>query len=71
MSGKGFAYFFLGFLAGLIVVELTNGKPALKANQEFTQGNPDTGGAEIYPIQDTPQPDTHNIQRNASESNRD
>ena len=35
MSGKSIAYFFFGFLAGLLVVELTDGKPAKKANQEM------------------------------------
>ena len=29
---KGSAYFFLGFLAGLVIVELTDGKPAKKVN---------------------------------------
>jgi|TARA_R110000824_G_scaffold79864_4_gene201167 hypothetical protein len=29
---KGAAYFFLGFLAGLVIVELTDGKPAKKVN---------------------------------------
>ena len=29
---KGSAYFFLGFLAGLAIVELTDGKPAKKVN---------------------------------------
>ena len=29
--GRSFAYFFLGFLTALIVVELTDGKPAKKA----------------------------------------
>ena len=31
---KGSAYFFLGFLAGLAIVELTDGKPAKKVNYE-------------------------------------
>ena len=35
MSGKAIAYFFFGFVAGLLVVELTDGKPAKKANQEM------------------------------------
>ena len=29
---KGSAYFFLGFLAGLVIVELTDGKPAKKVD---------------------------------------
>ena len=32
MVQKGLAYFLLGFVAGLIVVELTNGKPPVKVN---------------------------------------
>ena len=28
--GKAFAYFFVGFLSGLILTELTDGKPAQK-----------------------------------------
>ena len=59
--GKSFAYFFLGFLAGLIVVELTDGKPAKKANHEVNQNNPGQG-LEMYPIE-SPQQDTFNIQR--------
>ena len=31
---KLFAYFFLGFVAALVVVELTDGKPAIKANHK-------------------------------------
>ena len=31
---KASAYFFLGFLAGLVIVELTDGKPAKKVNYE-------------------------------------
>ena len=53
-------YFFLGFLSALIVVELTDGNPATKAdiaNIEYEISNP-------YPIQDTPQQDTFNSQRN-------
>ena len=54
-------YFFLGFVAALVVVELTDGKPAKKADHSSNRGieisNP-------YPIQDTPQQDTFNIQRN-------
>ena len=52
-------YFFLGFLSALIVVELTDGKPAEKvdySNIEHTISDP-------YPIQDTPQQDTFNSQR--------
>ena len=30
---KAIPYFFLGFVAGLVFVELTNGKPAVKAKQ--------------------------------------
>ena len=54
-----FTYFVLGFISALIVVELTDGKPAKKAdfsNIEHTISNP-------YPIQDTPQQDTFNNQR--------
>jgi|TARA_B100001146_G_scaffold98526_1_gene87186 hypothetical protein len=54
-----FTYFVLGFISALIVVELTDGKPAKKAdfsNIEHTISNP-------YPIQDTPKQDTFNSQR--------
>ena len=54
-----FAYFALGFVAALVVVELTDGKPAEKvdySNIEHTISDP-------YPIQDTPQQDTFNSQR--------
>ena len=61
ISGTAFAYFFLGFVSALVVVELTDGKPAKKAdhssNRRIEISNP-------YPIQDTPQQDTFNIQRN-------
>ena len=71
MSGKAIAYFFFGFVAGLLVVELTDGKPAKKAKQEMNRIQ--TGdGVEIYPIQDAPQQDTFNSQRpnNSSGSSR-
>ena len=32
MPGKAIAYFFLGFVSALAVVELTNGKPPVKIN---------------------------------------
>ncbi len=55
-----FVYFALGFISALIVVELTDGKPAEKtdysSNKKIEISNP-------YPIQDTPQQDTFNSQR--------
>ena len=64
---KLFAYFFLGFLTGLIVVELTNGKPAKKANHEMNQ-NYSGHGLEINHIKN-PQQDTFNIQRPSESHN--
>ena len=71
MSGKAIAYFFFGFVAGLLVVELTDGKPAKKANQEmktdyiYTDNKP-------YSLESNPQQDTFNNQRpnNSSGSSR-
>ena len=72
MSGKAIAYFFFGFVAGLLVVELTDGKPAKKAKQEMNRIH-SGDGVEIYPNQqDAPQQDTFNSQRpnNSSGSSR-
>ena len=54
-------YFFLGFLSALIVVELTDGKPATKAN--LSNIKHEIHIQEPWPIQDTPQQDTFNNQR--------
>jgi len=55
-----FVYLALGVISALIVVELTDGKPAEKAdhtsNKKIEISNP-------YPVQDTPQQDTFNNQR--------
>ena len=56
-----FAYFFLGFMAALIFVELTDGKPATKADHSNVEHNIHI--QEPWPIQDTPQQDTFNSQR--------
>ena len=56
-----FTYFFLGFLAGLVFVELTNGTPAVKADISNIEN--EINISEPYPIQDTPQQDTFNSQR--------
>jgi len=66
---KLFAYFFLGFVAALVVVELTDGKPAIKAkhkkiNQYYTNDQND-----IYPNKDIPQQDTFNSQRQSQSAN--
>ena len=54
-------YFFLGFLSALIVVELTDGKPATKANLSNIEY--EIHIEQPWPIQDTPQQDTFNSQR--------
>ena len=56
------AYFFLGFLSALIVVELTDGKPATKA--DLSNIEQEINIQEPWPLQDTPQQDTFNSQRN-------
>jgi len=55
------AYFFLGFLSALIVVELTDGKPATKA--DLSNIEQEINIQEPWPLQDTPQQDTFNNQR--------
>ena len=55
------AYLFLAFVTSLVVVELTNGKPAVKGN--FSNIENEINISEPYPIQDTPQQDTFNSQR--------
>ena len=69
MSGKAIAYFFFGFVAGLLVVELTDGKPAKKANQETKLDN---SVDKPYSLESNPQQDTFNNQRpnNSSGSSR-
>ena len=69
MSGKAIAYFFFGFLAGLVVVELTDGKPAKKSNQEMKLDN---SVDKPYSLETDPQQDTFNVQRpnNSSGSSR-
>ena len=59
--GKSFAYFFLGFLTALIVVELTDGKPAEKAIHSDINSNYQY--QEPYLIEETPLQDTFNNQR--------
>ena len=54
-------YLFLAFVTSLVVVELTNGKPAVKSNLSNIENEINT--SEPYPIQDTPQQDTFNSQR--------
>ena len=56
------AYLFLAFVTSLVVVELTNGKPAEKSNLSNIEN--EVNISEPYPIQDTPQQDTFNSQRN-------
>ena len=58
---KTFAYFFLGFLSALIVVELTDGKPVVKA--DLSNIEQEINIQEPWPLQDTPQQDTFNNQR--------
>ena len=69
MSGKAIAYFFFGFVAGLVVVELTDGKPAKKSNQEMKLDN---SVDKPYALETDPQQDTFNNQRpnNSSGSSR-
>ena len=55
------AYLFLAFVTSLVVVELTNGKPAVKSNLSNIEN--EINISEPYPIQDTPQQDTFNSQR--------
>ena len=55
------AYLFLAFVTSLVVVELTNGKPAVKSNLSNLDNKINI--SEPYPIQDTPQQDTFNSQR--------
>ena len=54
-------YLFLAFVTSLVVVELTNGKPAVKSNLSNIEN--EINISEPYPIQDTPQQDTFNSQR--------
>ena len=72
MSGKAIAYFFFGFLAGLLVVELTDGKPAKKANQEMKIDGIDQSINKPYSLETDVQQDTFNNQRpnNSSGSSR-
>ena len=61
ISGVVFAYIFLGFVSALVVVELTDGKPAKKADYSNIEHN--VYVQEPWAIQDTPQQDTFNNQR--------
>ena len=72
MSGKAIAYFFFGFVAGLLVVELTDGKPAKKANQEMKIDGIDQSLNKPYSLETDVQQDTFNNQRpnNSSGSSR-
>ena len=72
MSGKSIAYFFFGFVAGLLVVELTDGKPAKKANQEMKTDYIYNSDNKPYSLESNPQQDTFNNQRpnNSSGSSR-
>jgi hypothetical protein len=72
MSGKSIAYFFFGFVAGLLVVELTDGKPAKKANQEVKTDYIYHSDNKPYSLESNPQQDTFNNQRpnNSSGSSR-
>ena len=72
MSGKAIAYFFFGFVAGLLVVELTDGKPAKKANQEMKIDGIDQSFNKPYSLETDVQQDTFNNQRpnNSSGSSR-
>ena len=72
MSGKAIAYFFFGFVAGLLVVELTDGNPAKKANQEMKIDHIDHSVNKPYSLESNPQQDTFNNQRpnNSSGSSR-
>ena len=53
---------FLIFLSTIVIVELTDGKPA-KPVKPLDMKN-ELRVSEPYPIQDTPQQDTFNSQRN-------
>ena len=55
------AYLFLAFVTSLVVVELTDGKPAVRSKSSNLDNKSDI--SEPYPIQDTPQQDTFNSQR--------
>ena len=72
MSGKAIAYFFFGFVAGLLVVELTDGKPAKKANQKMKIDGIDQSINKPYSLETDVQQDTFNNQRpnNSSGSSR-
>ena len=72
MSGKSIAYFFFGFVAGLLVVELTDGKPAKKANQKMRIDGIDQSVNKPYSLETDVQQDTFNNQRpnNSSGSSR-
>ena len=72
MSGKAIAYFFFGFVAGLLVVELTDGKPAKRANQETKIDHIDGSLDKPYSLETDFQQDTFNNQRpnNSSGSSR-
>lgn len=59
---KAIPYFFLGFVAGLVFVELTNGKPAVKAKQYEAEQIPHSQDTHFY-YEDSPQQDTFNNQR--------
>ena len=62
ISGAALAYIFLGFVSALVVVELTDGKPAKKI--AYTNIEHEFYVEEPWAIQDTPQQDTFNSQRN-------
>ena len=72
MSGKAIAYFFFGFVTGLLVVELSDGKPAKKANQEMKIDGIDQSVNKPYSLETDVQQDTFNNQRpnNSSGSSR-
>ena len=52
---------FLIFLSTIVIVELTDGKPAVRSKPSNLDNKIDI--SEPYPIQDTPQQDTFNSQR--------
>ena len=56
-----FVYFAIGFISALIVVELTDGKPAKKIDHSNIKH--EIYIEEPWAIQDTPQQDTFNSQR--------
>ncbi len=72
MSGKAIAYFFFGFVAGLLVVELTDGKPAKKSKQKMKTDYIYNSDNKPYSLESNPQQDTFNSQRpnNSSGSSR-